>query len=927
MTSLDYVLLAVLGVLIVVLILLRFRAKNSIKFEFAVLTALSSIILTFYVLPIRKLIFTDLFGLEIPPAPDIKIFIVSVIAVIAVYAIYALIQIFQFKFKSQIRPQTTPTTLPQSPNINTHHLPSPTTELIGRHNELKRIKDAFKRDTTSIFTLIAGGGVGKSALTYKWVQWLTQDKHLHGASKVFAWSFYSQGAHQTVNNSAPFFEAALPFFGFQGEIPSDELEKARALADLLYQQNVVLILDGFEPQQHPSHVLDGEIADGAMKELIRCIKTTGLGGSNNLLLISSRQKVIELNDYQGAVSLDLQTLSQKDGVALLNNIGCHGAEKDLNQAVSDMGGHALALVLMAKLLVKQFHGHIQQRDRLPALFTEPEKGGHALRVVQYYDREYWAKPDRYSSIVRFLHRLLNQSKQPPERALLQCLGLFDRPMGLAEKNILFKQATLAKPLKNLNDDELNTVNLHLQQAGLLLAAESPRCQWDTHPLIRSYFADSLRQSQPKLYQQAQQVLFEYYQSLPEKNQPDTLEDLQPLYRAVLHGCLAGLYKQAREQVYRDRIQRGNEGYSIFKLGAYSHDLTALLAFFAEGWQIPKHSDLSSENQAWLLAEASFCLMSLGRLAEAVSPRTVDMEMAVKQQDWQGASISARNLVDLYLPLAQLDKAKTSANKAIDYANNSEDLFAQMVSKTYLARSLHYLGLLDQALALFQQAEQIQAERNADDPQLYALQGHLYCALLLDRNSHQAQTQQVMARALYSLNMEVVQNHLLSIAFDQLTLARLPSPQHAYDFDEAVTAMQASGNVLNLPTVLLARAKHYRLQQAYPTAQTDLDHARDIIDRCGMKLYLINALLLQANLDLDQGQTPPESIMQQLHSLIPATGYKLRQPELTLLDCRLALQQQQLDTARAKRQQAWDELADMGYWGFCEDWARVARSFD
>ena len=36
----------------------------------------------------------------------------------------------------------------------------------------------------------------------------------------------------------------------------------------------------------------------------------------------------------------------------------------------------------------------------------------------------------------------------------------------------------------------------------------------------------------------------------------TLDDLQPLYQAVAHGCLAGMQQEACDKVYRDRILRG-----------------------------------------------------------------------------------------------------------------------------------------------------------------------------------------------------------------------------------------------------------------------------------------------------------------------------------------------------------------------------------
>ena len=71
--------------------------------------------------------------------------------------------------------------------------------------------------------------------------------------------------------------------------------------------------------------------------------------------------------------------------------------------------------------------------------------------------------------------------------------------------------------------------------------------------------------------------------LPEKEQPDTLEEMQPLFSAVAHGCAAGLHQRAGDEVYWPRISRKNEFYSTNKLGAFSDDLATVAHFFTTPW--------------------------------------------------------------------------------------------------------------------------------------------------------------------------------------------------------------------------------------------------------------------------------------------------------------------------------------------------------
>ncbi len=793
--------------------------------------------------------------------------------------------------------------LGRDPFIEDHadirRLPRPLARLVGRAAELQQLDQALFDDKVRVVVLEAGGGVGKSALSFAWLQAMQPD--YHGYAKVFAWSFYSQDLHETYTSSAEFFQAALPFLGYTAELPTDDVEKGRALAQLLKVQPILLILDGLEPLQHPPQVLDGELKDSALKALLDDVYAQGCHG---LVLVSSRQPVVELDEWDAAYyrHLPLATLPAVDGARLLTHLGVNGFAADLQAACEELGGHALALVLLGRLLKQRFNGLIERRDCLPPLWEEPKKGGHALRVLKFYETQGSESQDTW----------------PRVQAVLFLLGLFDRPMGLLEHDALLKKADIAAPLRDLDELAWQRLEQHLEQAGLLLTAHiksasfydenNPafRTEWDTHPLIRSYFGHRFAHIQPEAFCQAHQVLFEYYQAVPGQQQPDSLQDLQPLYRAVVHGCLAGEYKNTLYDVYNERIQR-KKGYSVRELGAYSQNLTALTAFFPQGWNQPVQQGLSEGDQAWLLAVASFCLMSLGRLSEAVKPRQADLKLSKKIGDWEGASNTAQNLVNLYLPLGRVDEATQAAQQALDYAQQAEDLFEQIASQAYLGHGLHRQGEEAAALQAFVRAEALQAQRQPDTPQLYSLAGFLYCALLLDQAETAEAVQQVVARGEYALKIGKRNNHLLTIALDHLTLARahwrLQQPPTAAEyFQQAVAGIRKASFTLYLPFFLIDRANFYLehcmrdhasgkgvLPEPFQQAQADLQEAGNIIRRCGMKLYQVDWHLAMARLeDLKAAQpaqapatslpTPDVDAAQhrtQARDLIKLTGYKLR----------------------------------------------------
>jgi len=817
---------------------------------------------------------------------------------------------------------------PESPpKTDYNRIPIPSSDLIGREKELELLDNAFSDPKKYVISIIAGGGVGKSALTYSWLDRIKPD--YGGAKMIFGWSFYSQGSHDTQNSSAPFFQEAFRFFNYDKQLPKDEVEKGRELAKCLKEKPSLLILDGMEPLQHPVKVLNGEIRDTALKELLRCVRLYGLS-DKSLVVISSRQPIVEFEQWkQGYEKIDLNVLNEKQSADLLKTLGVRGSREDLEKAGRDMGGHALGLVLLGRLLAERFNGDVQLRDWIPNLFEDAEHGGHALRILQYYDREYWQEPE---FLKRFWSRITG--KIAPERIFMRLLGLFDRPMGLKEKQVLCEKADFAKPLAALSDDEYRALEKRLENAGLLLKADKSviRTEWDCHPLIRNYFGQIFSKEEENAFQQAHRVLFEYYQAVPEKHQPDTLEEMEPLYRAVVHGCLAGEYQKALDNVYYERILRSSKkAYSLHKLGAYAQDLTAISAYFLEGWEKPVSKGLTEAAQVFMLSEASYCLMSLGRLAEAVEPRLAHIKIAEKFEDWENASNATENLIDLYLPLGSLRDVENAAQQAISYADRVDEWSRKMTSRARLATTLHRQGNLKKSLKHFEEAEKIQQEHQPEYLRLYSLQGSLYCTLLSDIASDTTAQEAVLKRGYITLKWAIKDiKHLLDFALDHLTIARSLFALNRFDeasaeFDEAVRGIRKAGNVRYMPEFLLARAKFFRHQQQFPEAWHDLDEAKDIIERCGMKLYAVDANLLEGNLFLDKDDgNEAMKCYKQAKELIEYTGYHLRDAELDLLAARLAHFEKDSEKTQYYVNKSYQSIEKIGYWGFLAEWERVRR---
>jgi hypothetical protein len=175
---------------------------------------------------------------------------------------------------------------------------------------------------------------------------------------------------------------------------------------------------------------------------------------------------------------------------------------------------------------------------------------------------------------------------------------------------------------------------------------------DAHPLVRSCFAEHLKDHNPDAWREGHLRLFGHLQtSVP--YWPEGINGLQPLYQAVAHGCNAGKYVEAAE-IYRTRIGR-RHGYSFCILGAVGADLGSLNCFFDSPWKrlVPT---LPDQVKGWLLHEAAFSLRAIGRLSEAIEAYASALAMARSLAHWSNAANRAIGVSELNLMLGNIADA-------------------------------------------------------------------------------------------------------------------------------------------------------------------------------------------------------------------------------------------------------------------------------
>jgi hypothetical protein len=752
-------------------------------------------------------------------------------------------------------------------------------QLIGREDETKLLNDAWAKAQNNetkrphVLTFVALGGEGKTSLVAKWAAVLAH-QDWPGCDAVFAWSFYSQGTREQVAASSDvFLKEALTFFGDAEMAGSAQgaFDKGRRLAKLVGERRALLILDGLEPLQYaPGPPMDGKLKDDGLAALLN-----GLAASNKgLCVVTTRYSIPDLQAYVGGTVREevLKRLSNKAGVELLRRLGVKGTQAEFETLVEEVKGHALTLNLLGTYLRDAYAGDIRKRDQVRLEEADEEQGGHAFRVMDAYVR-WFESEGRHGKRALALLRLLGLFGRPADAGCLKALWEAPLILELTEPLAGISEAHRNLAITRLNDAKLLTVNR--DGSGALLAL-------DAHPLLREYFAKALREQRPEAWRATHRRLYEHLcKTTKDKPQP-TLEDLQPLYQAVAHGCQAGMQQEACDKVYRDRIQRGQEDYTTHKLGAFGSDLGAVACFFAQPWSRVSPA-LAEAAQAWMLNNAACNLRALGRVKEALEPMRASLAMHVKREDWGNAARSACNLGELELSLGEMALAVADAGQSVTYAERNGEAFLRTYSRAFHANALHQAGRWDEAAARFREAEEIQAGWQPEHPLLYSGLGFPYCELLLAaaeraacrrmlQLSHIAQPaslletcRAVSKRAARTLRWDELGNlSFLAIAVDHLTLGRaalyaailegIPLDQLDHHCRKsllhAVDGLRRAGMQDYLPLGLLTRAWLRFLTGAHigpESAQRDLDEAFEIAERGPMPLHLADIHLHRARL--------------------------------------------------------------------------------
>ena len=816
-------------------------------------------------------------------------------------------------------------------------------KLIGRGGEMKLLSDAWGevcKETEKrhrILTFVALGGEGKTSLVAKWVaEFASRD--WPGCDAAFAWSFYSQGVReQRAASSDLFLKEALTFFGDNADkvfaaSSAGAHEKGQRLARLVGQRRSLLILDGLEPLQYPpTWSSPGLLKDQGIAALLRGLAENKCRG---LCVVTTRYSIPDLKGFRENVApeVSLLRLPRDAGVDLLKSFGVQGSERkiipfdsgrellnEFEKLVEDVKGHALTLNLLGSYLHFAYGGDIRKRDliRLQDADERSENKHHYVHVMDAYVR-WLSRGGIWARVRRLFSQMEREAQMEGERmlAMLRLVGLFDRPVTAACLDALLQTpaiAGLTEPLVDLNGAQRNTVLKLLESAKLVTVYHDRSGTFvslDAHPHLREYFARRLRDQKPNAWRAAHRRLYEHLcATTPDKPQP-TLEDLQPLYQSMIHGCLAGCGNDVY-CMYIDRIERGQECYATRKLGVLGADIGAFASFFEKPWT-ELRAGLHGIRSGRLVGMAGSRLRAVGRLHEA--RQAFEASFTQRTEDLCDNAFRARHISEILLLLGEPSAIK-EGQFAVELADRSGDLFERVAERAVLADVVFHFEK-DPALAedIFRAAEEIQrTQRQADF--LHTLWGFKYCTVLLEpcvksrwrdgaswagaEGDEVALLKEIQTRAEFiaeeALRTRFRGLGLLDSALANLCLATVELMRRGVNcpptmLDEPLRQLRVTEKAEFLPPALLARAWLRFLigvRSGIESAQSDLDDAWDIAERGPMRLHMADIHLCRARLFFREKTYPwksPQDDLVAAEKLINDCGYHRRDEELADAKC-------------------------------------------
>ncbi len=586
--------------------------------------------------------------------------------------------------------------------------------LVGRQHELNLLTDWVTRSDAQIYqahilSVVAIGGLGKSALTWKWFNDIAPQEMKPLAGRMW-WSFYESDA--TFEN---FVTRALAYVTRRAldevqKIPAYEREMLLLAA--LDREPFLIVLDGLEriliayARMDAAHLIDNELdrktadivagarglpesAAQSFTGELRLRKTADpragafLRKLSNVrasrILASTRLYPADLQtaageQLPGCAVIFLPGLADNDAIELWRTFGVTGARDLLIPLFNRVGNHPLLIQTLASEVARYrlAPGDFEKWRR-----DHPDFDPFSLPLVQ-----------AESHVLEFALRGLDEKA----RQALHVIAAFRMP---ASYDTL--TAVLIGPGKaSANEYELDKILKELEDRGLV-GWDKRSNRYDLHPIVRGVVWASLGDDSRRGVYTSLRAHFEALPQLDDWQQVKSIEDLAPAIE--LYNTLIGLgrYEDAGRLFY-ERLEKA----TLYRLSASRQRVELLEMLFPDGLdQLPRRS--SSESQVFTLNALAVGYRHSGQPGRAAPlfRRSATIYAQLKRDDYR--SISLSNLSDSLRLSGPLCESEAAARRALVITRQENNLFQEAISLYLLGLTLAARSMASESEAALQRS--------------------------------------------------------------------------------------------------------------------------------------------------------------------------------------------------------------------------------
>lgn len=604
----------------------------------------------------------------------------------------------------------------------------PPEQLKGRYRELNLLTDWVAKPTSRIFQarmvhVVAIGGMGKSALTWKWFQDVAPNEIKSLAGRVW-WSFYESDA--SFENFV--IRSAAYVTGRDKEdirkLPPSERESL-LLAEL-NAHPYLLVLDGLErvlvaySGMNAAYLADDDLDRTTANMVAGAIGLPASAADSYIgqhrlrktidpraglflqklcqvkasrVLVSTRlyPSALQLptgHPVHGSFAIFLTGLSDDDALAMWRDYGVTGSREELTQLFASFDNYPL--------LIRALAGEVAKYRRAPGDFDAWRANNRnfnpaALPLVQ-----------RKSHVLQFALQELSAEGYK----VLNTVAAFRTPATYDVLSALLVGADM--PFASEND--LDGVLEELEDRGLI-GWDRIGNRYDLHPIVRGVTWDTLPQNQKAGVYSGLQG---YFQAIPgiDEHDVEKYEDLTPaieLYNALLG---MGRFDEALN-VYRDRLSRP----MLYRLNATTQRIDLLRGLFPDGEDaLPPLSD--EYDQGWAINDLAVAYHLTGQPGTAIPLYVTATNMYFDQSNSRSAGQLLSFLAQVQMLSGSWVQAEWSLRRSLQISRDYMDIFDESYILSHLGFLLGGMDRYDEGKAALDRAIELAREQGYQQAEAY-----------------------------------------------------------------------------------------------------------------------------------------------------------------------------------------------------------------